>query len=319
MGLMELKWTEISIHTTQEAIEPVANILHEAGASGVVIEDPEVLERDFSDANSFGELYQLNPDDYPEEGVLIKGYLPMNSFLGEAVEEIKMRLNNLLLYNINLGLGTVTLTEVHEDDWAHAWKKYYKPTKVSERITVIPTWEEYEATDQDEIIIELDPGMAFGTGTHPTTVLCLQAMEDTVQAGDKVIDVGCGSGVLSVAAAKLGAEQVLALDLDQVAVKITEENVKVNGVQNKIRVKQNNLLDHLDLEVDLIVANILAEVILRFTADAYHLLKKGGYFICSGIIAAKKAEVTDALLREGFTIEETLFMEDWVAFIAKKE
>lgn len=314
-----MKWTEISIHTTQEAIEPVANILHEAGASGVVIEDPEVLERDFSDAGPMGELYQLDPDDYPEAGVLIKGYLPMNSFLGEAVEEIKMRLNNLLLYNINLGLGTVTLTEVHEDDWAHAWKKYYKPAKVSERITVIPTWEEYDRSDRDEIIIELDPGMAFGTGTHPTTVLCLQTLESVVKKGSKVIDVGCGSGVLSVAAAKLGADQVLALDLDQVAVRITEENVKLNGVQNRVRVKQNNLLDHIEEEVDLIVANILAEVILRFTTDAYRLLKQGGYFICSGIITDKKLEVKHALLRQGFTIQETLFMEDWVAFVAKKE
>lgn len=314
-----MKWSEISIHTTQEAIEPVANILHEAGANGVVIEDPEVLHRDYSKTDQYGELYELNPEDYPSEGVFVKGYLQVNSFLGETVEEVKVELNNLLLHNINLGLGTVTLTEIHEEDWAHAWKKYYKPVRISEKVTISPSWENYEPETESEIVIELDPGMAFGTGTHPTTVLCIQALEDVLHEGDQVIDVGCGSGVLSIAAAKLGAEHVLALDLDDVAVKVTKENCKVNRVTDQISVKQNNLLDHIDIEADLIVANILAEVILRFVDDAYCLLKLGGIFITSGIISSKKQEVKGALLSQGFTIVETLLMEDWVAFIAKKE
>lgn len=318
MELMRVKWTEISIHTTQEAIEPVAHILHEAGASGVVIEDPEVLQRDFS-TGEFGELYQLNPDDYPTEGVIVKGYLQVNSFLGETVEEIKVELNNLLIHNINLGLGTVTLTEVHEEDWAHAWKKYYKPVRISNRITISPSWEEYQPESPDEMIIELDPGMAFGTGTHPTTVLCIQALENVIQQDDAVVDVGCGSGVLSIAAVRLGAKKALALDLDDVAVKVTKENVKMNGLAGQIEVKQNNLLDHIEGEYDLIVANILAEVILRFVGDAYKRVKSGGYFLTSGIIAHKKEEVKEALLQNGFTIVETLLMEDWVAFISKKE
>jgi ribosomal protein L11 methyltransferase len=314
-----VKWSEISIHTTQEAIEPVANILHESGASGVVIEDPEVLQRDFSKEDQFGELYQLNPEDYPTEGVIIKGYLPVNSFLGETVDEVKEELNNLLLHNINLGLGTVTLAEVFEEDWAHAWKKYYKPVRISEKITISPSWEDYHPESETELVIELDPGMAFGTGTHPTTVLCIQALEDILTQGDQVIDVGCGSGVLSIASAKLGAEHVLALDLDDVAVKVTRENCKINHVANIVTVKQNNLLDHIENQVDLIVANILAEVIIRFVKEAYQRLKPGGTFITSGIIAHKKNEVKEALLSQSFTIVETLFMEDWVAFLAKKE
>lgn len=317
--MIELKWTEISIHTTQEAIEPVANILHEAGASGVVIEDPEVLARDLDHNNEFGELYQLDPADYPAEGVIVKGYLLVNSFLGETVEEIKTQLNNLLLHSINLGSGTVTLTEVYEEDWAHAWKKYYKPVKVSDKITVSPSWEEYVPESKEEIVIELDPGMAFGTGTHPTTVLCIQALEQVIQQGDQVIDVGCGSGVLSIAAAKLGAKDVLALDLDDLAVKVTKENIKMNKLSAQIRVKQNNLLDHIEESAEIIVANILAEVILRFVDQAYRLVKPGGYFVTSGIITAKKQEVKEALLFQGFSIKETLVMEDWVAFIAKKD
>jgi ribosomal protein L11 methyltransferase len=311
-----MKWSEISIHTTQEAVEAISNILHEAGAGGVVIEDPYDLikERD----TSFGEIYQLNPDDYPEEGVIIKAYLPVNSFLGETVKEIKQAINNLMLYDIDLGKNYITISEVNEEEWATAWKKYYNPVKISEKFTIVPTWETYEPVSSDELIIELDPGMAFGTGTHPTTVMCIQALEKCVQPNDTVIDVGTGSGILSIAAAMLGAKSVKALDLDPVAVDSAKLNVKLNKVQNVVSVSQNNLLDNIKEPVNIIVANILAEIILRFIDDAYRLLEKDGFFITSGIIQAKKQEVKDGLIRAGFVIEETLVMEDWVAYIARK-
>lgn len=313
-----MKWSEISIHTSQEAVEAVANILHEAGASGVVIEDPEVLVRDWED--KFGEVYQLSPQDFPEDGVIVKAYLPINSFLQETVKEIKAAVNGLLLYDIDLGPGKVTLTEVREEEWATAWKKYYKPIHISDRITITPTWEDYETPPEREaeIVIELDPGMAFGTGTHPTTVLCLQALENVVKPGDTVIDVGCGSGVLSIAAAKLGASRILALDLDDVAVSSTRINTKLNQVDHVVMPKQNNLLEGIDQQADVIVANILAEVIIRFVDDAARLLKPSGTFIASGIIATKAAEVKEALEKVGLHAMETIDMDDWVAMIAKK-
>lgn len=312
-----MKWSEISIHTTNEAIEPISNILHEAGASGVVIEDSFELVKERED--QFGEIYQLNPSDYPEEGVVIKAYLPVNSFLGETVEEIKQSINNLILYNIDIGRNRVTLSEVNEEEWATAWKKYYNPVKVSERFTIVPTWEEYTPVNSDELIIELDPGMAFGTGTHPTTVMCIQALERTVKEGDTVIDVGCGSGVLSIAAAMLGAKKVHALDLDEVAVQSAKLNTKLNKVHHTVDVSQNNLLEGIDDTVDIVVANILAEVILRFTDDAAKTVKKDGYFITSGIIQQKKDQVKTAIENAGFEIVETLQMEDWVSFIAKRK
>ncbi|WP_374718665.1 50S ribosomal protein L11 methyltransferase [Parageobacillus toebii] len=311
-----MKWSEISIHTTHEAVEAISNILHEAGAGGVVIEDPYDLikERDAS----FGEVYELNPDDYPEEGVIIKAYLPVNSFLGETVEEIKQAINNLLLYDIDIGKNKITISEVNEEEWATAWKKYYNPVKISKKFTIVPTWETYEPVSSDELIIELDPGMAFGTGTHPTTVMCIQALEKYVKPGDTVIDVGTGSGILSIAAAMLGAKSVRALDLDPVAVDSARLNVKLNKVQHIVTVSQNNLLDRIEEQANVIVANILAEIILRFVDDAYRLLEKNGYFITSGIIQAKKQEVKEGLIKAGFAIEETLVMEDWIAFIARK-
>ncbi len=310
-----MKWSEFSIHTTEEAVEPVCNILHEAGASGVVIEDPMDLVREWGDR--FGEIYQLSPDDYPEEGVIIKAYFPVNSFLAETIDEIKESINGLLMYDIDLGNNKVQIAEVHEEEWATAWKKYYKPVKVSSSITITPTWEEYEPTE-DETIIELDPGMAFGTGTHPTTVLCIQALDKVIQGGEKIVDVGTGSGVLSIAAAKLGAKSTLALDLDYVAVESATQNVLLNRVEDVVSVKQNNLLEDIEGPYDIVVANILAEVIVRFVQDAAAVLKPNGTYITSGIIKRKKQEVKDALVAGGFIIDEIVEMDDWVAIIAKK-
>ncbi|MDF2854378.1 MAG: ribosomal protein methyltransferase [Neobacillus sp.] len=312
-----MKWSEISIHTTNEAIEPVSHILHEAGASGVVIEDPFELLKERED--QFGEIYQLNPDDYPEEGVIVKAYLPVNSFLGETVDAIKESINNLIVHNIDIGKNNVTISEVNEEEWATAWKKYYHPVKISERFTIVPTWEIYTPVSSDELIIELDPGMAFGTGTHPTTVMCIQSLERTVRPGDRVIDVGTGSGVLSIAAAMLGAEDVRAFDLDEIAVTTARVNIKLNKVNNRVVTSQNNLLNGVEENsADVIVANILAEVILRFTDDVAKVVKPGGSFIASGIIKQKKDQVKDALIASGFEIIETILMEDWVAIIAKR-
>ncbi len=311
-----MKWSEISIHTTNEAIEPISNILHEAGASGVVIEDPSELVKERQ--QQFGEIYQLNPADYPDEGVIVKAYLPVNSFLGEAVEEIKESINNLVAYNIDIGHNQVTISEVNEEEWATAWKKYYNPVKISEKFTIVPTWETYQKVSSDELIIELDPGMAFGTGTHPTTVMCIQALEKTVKKSDSVIDVGTGSGVLSIAAALLDADNVRAYDLDDIAVRTAALNVKLNKVSNRVTVSQNNLLNGITGTADVIVANILAEIILRFVEDAFSLVKPGGHFITAGIIQQKKQDVKTGLLKAGFEIVETLTMEDWVSFIARR-
>jgi ribosomal protein L11 methyltransferase len=317
LELVDVKWSEISIHTTNEAIEPISHILHEAGASGVVIEDPFELTKERED--QFGEIYQLNPGDYPEEGVILKAYLPVNSFLGETVDAIKESVNNLVIHNIDIGKNKVTISEVNEEEWATAWKKYYHPVKISEKFTIVPTWEIYTPVSSDELIIELDPGMAFGTGTHPTTVLCIQALERIVRPGDRVIDVGTGSGVLSIAAAMLGAEDVRAFDLDEVAVTTARVNIKLNKVSDRAVTAQNNLLDGVEENsADVVVANILAEVILRFTDDAAKVVKPGGSFIASGIIKQKKDQVKDSLVAAGFEILETILMEDWVAIITKR-
>lgn len=311
-----MKWTELSVLTTNEAVEAISNIFHEAGASGVVIEDSTEMEKERVD--QFGEIYALNPNDFPSSGVVVKAYLPASSFLVETVEEIKLAIKNLESFDINLGDNLFSTAEVNEEDWATAWKQYYHPVKISERFTIVPTWEEYTPVGTDELIIELDPGMAFGTGTHPTTVMCLQALEKVVKEGDSVVDVGTGSGVLSVGAAMLGAKNVHALDLDPVAVKSAKENIEHNKVQHIAQVYQGNLLDTVTEQADVVVANILAEVIMTFTDDAFSIVKPGGVFVTSGIIGAKKEDVKQSLVDAGFEINEVLMMEDWVAIIARR-
>ena len=311
-----MKWSELSIHTKNEAVEAISNILHEAGASGVVIEDSAEYAKPRED--QFGEIYALSEADFPESGVIIKAYLSESSFLIETVEEIKAAITNLTNYNIDIGENTVSIVEVNEEDWATAWKQYYHPVKISERFTIVPTWEEYTPVSTDELIIELDPGMAFGTGTHPTTVMCLQALEKVVQQGDTVVDIGTGSGVLSIGAALLGAKNVHALDLDEVAVRAARENVELNKVSDTVSVFHGNLLDTVKEPADVVVANILAEIIMSFTDDAFTIVKPGGLYVTSGIIGAKRDDVKAALEASGFVIEEVLMMEDWVAIIARR-
>jgi len=311
-----VKWSEVSVHTTHEATEAVANILHEAGASGVVIEDS--VEFDKERVDQFGEIYALDKDDFPNEGVIIKAYLPVTSFINETVENLELEIEGLRQFSLNPGRFTIGITEVDEEDWANSWKQYFHPVKISKRFTIVPTWEEYTPVESDELIIELDPGMAFGTGTHPTTVLCLQALEKYLEPNQTIVDVGTGSGVLAIGAALLGAKHITALDLDEVAVRAAEENVTYNHVDDRITVLKGNLLDSIEEPPDLIIANILADVIMSFSQDAYQLVKPGGLFITSGIIGAKRDEVRNDLIAQGFEILETVLMEDWVVIIARK-
>lgn len=316
MEQMPMKWSEISIETTNEAVEPISNILHENGASGVVIEDVIDLTKERED--QFGEIYALNPNDFPEDGVIIKAYLLKNDSIETVIETIKQQIALLTTYEIDIGPNQVSTVDVQEEDWATAWKQYYHPVKISETFTIVPTWEQYEVSENEKII-ELDPGMAFGTGTHPTTFMCIQALERTVKKDDVVIDVGTGSGVLSIAAALLDAKKVVGVDLDEVAVKSATDNVALNHVQSKVEIVHGDLLQGSKDPVDVIVANILAEVILLFVDDAAKKVKKGGYFITSGIIVQKKDAVQEALANAGFMIEEVMQEEDWICIIAKRQ
>lgn len=321
-------WNELTIHTTEEAVEAISNFLHEAGAGGVSIEESGSLNKKRD--TPYGELFDKPLNDIPEGRAEIRGYFSEDVDIEAILEEVKRRTVELATFDIDTGSPTFESKVVDEEEWATAWKAYYKPLKVSDTLTIKPVWEEYEAFE-GEHVIELDPGMAFGTGTHPTTALCLRALESIVKGGEDVIDVGTGSGILAIGAIKLGAKKVLALDLDPVAVRSAQENVELNGLSDEITVKESDLLSVLtpdgegrsdgigvELPVQIVVANILAEVILLFTNDVYQALRPGGLYLASGIYKDKEQAVYDGLTAAGLTVRGVHREEDWLAFVAEK-
>ena len=321
-----MKWYEVTVYTTEEATEAIADFLHGLGAGGVSIEESGSLNR-LRDT-SLGQWYEGPLNDIPEGEAEMKAYFsPEGTNITELIDQVTLFITSLHTFGLDAGKAMVNWREVDDEDWAHSWKKYYKPRKVSDQLTIKPTWEPYEA-GEGELVIELDPGMAFGTGTHPTTMLCLRMLEKVVRAGNDVIDVGTGSGILAIAAAKLGARHVLALDLDPVAVSSTRANVDLNELSSQVTVRESDLLaiihqvdrDELGvkLPVQLVVSNILAEIILTFISDVHEILQSGGRFIASGIIKEKEPIVTEALQAVGFIIETKDEAENWSVIVAKK-
>ena len=310
-----MKWTEITIKTTTEAVEAVTNILYEQNVGGVSIEDPKDFK--FQKKNEYDwdfeeEVFNKSGQD----GVLIKTYIPEERNVLELIETVKARISLLPSFGLDIGEGSVSLSNVNESDWANEWKKYYKPTKIGQKIVVKPTWEEYEAKEGD-LIIELDPGMAFGTGTHETTSMCIQQLEKYVKQDSKVFDIGCGSGILAIAAAKLGANDVLAVDLDEVAVKVSKENIELNKVEDKVKALHGNLMEVVSDKADIVVANIIADIIKILAKDIKNFMKDDAVFISSGIIHAKVDEVKASLEENGLEIIEVQSLGEWNAIVSK--
>ncbi|QHT60277.1 50S ribosomal protein L11 methyltransferase [Paenibacillus lycopersici] len=325
-----MKWHEITIKTTEEAIEMISNFLHEMDADGVSIEESGTLNKPRD--TSLGQWYEHPLNDIPEGQAVIKGYFSeLDADVDALLAELPGRIDELREFDIDPGEYTITTGLVDEEDWANEWKQYFKPIRVSERLTIKPTWEDYEPAP-GERIIELDPGMAFGTGTHPTTALCLRTLDSVVKGGEEVIDVGTGSGILAIGAMLLGASRVLALDLDPIAVSSATENSRLNNLQDDIQVHLSDLLGVLNngeegcggtelnvtVPVDLVIANILAEIILLFIDDVYAALKPGGTYIASGIFKNKEDAVAEGLEAAGFAIVDRQRDQDWIAFVAKK-
>lgn len=287
-----MDWTELVVETTNEAIDAVTNILMENEAGGVQIDDDDLND------------------------VRIITYFPANVNVAEKVPELEMQIKGLSQFGIDPGKAAVKLSDVNDDSWRDVWKKYYHPVRITRYLTIVPSWEDYQPENADEKVIWLDPGRAFGTGTHPTTRLALLALEKEIRGSESMIDVGTGSGVLSIAAKYLGAGEIDAYDIDDEAIKATKENVALNPVAQDINIGTNSLLDGISKKVDLIVANILAEIIVPLIPQAKECLNPGGKFITSGIINDKKDLIVNELTKHGFVIDEILNQKDWYSIIA---
>ena len=314
-----MDWTAVKVITSSEAVEAVSYILTDMGAQGVQIEDAA----DFENLNEgkYGDHGEfIDPASIPhrKSGAAVSGYFPQNVFVPELLPTIHQRVAKLREYGLNPGENDVSAATVDNQQWATVWQKYYHPLRVTDQLTIVPQWEEYEPADPKEKLIFLDPGMAFGTGTHPTTRLMLEALEKTIVGNEYVIDVGTGSGVLSIAAKHLGAGKVDAYDIDEVAVNSAKKNLALNPVANDVKVGVNSLLDGIHTQADLIVANILAEIIVPLIPQAYENLKPGGKFLVSGIIDDKAPLIRQKLQEQGFVIDDEQQMKDWHGMIAHK-
>ena len=311
---MDGTWIEVRVITKSEALEPVSGIFYSLDCKGVAIEDPEdILGREQGPLT--WDFADINVLEHKGKFAVVKAYFAEEDNIEEILGYVIEKLVELKEMGIDLGEAKVEHEKMYEEDWANTWKQYYKPSKVGEKIVVKPIWEEYEQKE-GELVVNLDPGMAFGTGTHETTRMCIQALEKYVKEESTVFDVGCGSGILAIAAAKLGAKLAVGVDLDPVAVESSIENVGYNNL-NKIEILHGNLVEVIDGKSDIVVANILAEIICILTDDVKRVMKDGGVFITSGIIHDRVDMVCEKLEATGFEVIEKNRDGEWNCIVAK--
>ena len=303
-----MKYLQIDIETNKEDIEPLTGFLLTRGITDTVIEDPDDLE------NLLNKKEEYEWDYVSPEVMDLKDKTPKVTFyLGDGEEENAEE----LVKAIKEKFPQVSVRVTAEDDsqWKDKWKEFFKPARITDCLVVKPTWETYQAA-LGEKVIEIDPGMAFGTGTHETTSLCLKMIEKYMNTGDKVLDVGCGSGILSIGAALLGASEVLAVDIDPEAVKVSGENVALNNCQEKVSVQYGNLVDGIDFKANIVAANLMADLVMTLSSHVARHMTADGTYISSGILIEKEEQVAKVISDCGFVIKE--IMEDgmWCAIAA---
>lgn len=314
-----MNWTEVKIYTATAGIDPLTGSMLDLGLQGFMIEDAQ-------DFDEF--LHDTTPHwDYVDQAVMEKMkdcetcvtiYVADNPQGMEELMQVRQILARLKAQDPDGKYGRLELEmkDVDEEDWSNAWKKYYHPVQVGEHLVVCPSWEAYDRK-LDEVVLTLNPGMAFGTGTHDTTRLCMELLEKYITPQDTVLDVGCGSGILAITAALLGANKIIGCDIDEVAVKVAGENAALNGVQDRIAFHQGDLTSQVEGSFQIICANIVADVIIRLSEDAGRYLAKDGIFITSGIIDTREQDVLNALEQNGFQVIERRTSGGWVALACK--
>lgn len=324
-----MEWIEVFVATSQMGLEPVEGVLYQCGLNGLMIHD----EADFAE-------FLENPNrewDYvadelveekQEQTTGITFFLRDNLYGREQLSQIKSALQSVKETEKELDLGSleVTMKNVAEEDWANNWKKYFKPFPVGDKIMIKPSWEELPA-QTDKIILKIDPGHIFGTGTHETTQLCMELIEKYVKKDDMVLDIGCGSGILSIASLLLDAKEADAVDIDPNAIQIAYENSDRNDIdRNRYHVKAGNILEDKELQAsysgkkyDLVAANIVADVIIALTKQVPDYVKDGGIFLCSGIITERKEDVLEALKAANFAVLDIKEKTSWVAIATRYE
>jgi ribosomal protein L11 methyltransferase len=310
-----MKWCEISIQTTHEATELIAEIFNDLGATGVVIEDPELVN-DYITSGKWD--YTDIPIATETEVVTEKAYLAVDGELEGKLQTFRQEVKALEGRGVSIAPGIITTSELADEDWSDTWKQYFHTEKPGDRIVIKPSWESYEPKD-DEIVVELDPGAAFGTGTHATTSMCICELEKLVKPGMKVFDVGTGSGILSIIAAKLGAKDIQAVDYDDSVLKIVQENLEENHVEDLISVAQSDLMQNVHGKANLVIANIVADIIIRLFDQLDDHLEEDGTLLTSGIIEDRIDDVINAATAHGYGVVKRMENKGWACITFKKQ
>ena len=304
-----MEWVEVSVETKTEAADLVTAAFTDIGAGGVEIDDPALINAYIDE----GRWDYRDMERKPETGmVVVRSYLANDEELDGKVRTLKASLEYMKERGADLGTAKVSTNIRNDEDWVDNWKKYFHTDKVGKNLVIQPSWEEYKA-QPDDIVLRLDPGAAFGTGTHPTTSMCLRALEELVKPDMTVFDVGTGSGVLAIAAAKLGASKVVAADYDATAVKSAKFNSAENGTESIIEIKQSDLLKEFSGKAKLITANLIADLVIRLFDELDDHLEKGGRLLASGIILSREEDVVAAAKLHGLFIVQRHEEKEWLA------
>lgn len=300
-------WTELRVTAKHELLDTVCAVVSVLD-SGLMITDYNDIDLE----GVYGDLIDESILNADKSMISVSIFIPSEKNYADYVAFLRERFAALEID------AKIELIGINEEDWAESWKQYYKPIKIGNKIVIVPMWEDYECAD-GEIEVRMDPGMAFGTGTHETTRLVIALLEKYINSDTRMLDVGCGSGILSVCASKLGAKHCAAYDIDPVAVRVAKENIEASGAEN-IVCEVSDLLKSVDLsggKFDVVAANIVADIIIRLLPDIRPYMNEGAYMICSGIITERSADVLDAISANGFEVVEHIEENGWCAIVIK--
>jgi ribosomal protein L11 methyltransferase len=315
-----MKWVEITIKTTTEQVEVVSDILYDIGVQGgTAVYDPADIKELEKEPGSWDFIDESIYQQMDKDGVLVKGYIADDENVQDKLAFVDLRINEILEVAAEFGeIKLLPISIISDEDWVENWKKHFKTTKVGERLVIKPSWETYEPKD-DELVIQIDPGMAFGTGTHETTMLCMRELEKYVHKGQTVLDVGCGTAILAISAILLGAEYAEAVDIDDNAVRVAKENAGVNGVNEKMKCDISNLFENVTegIQADIVIANIIADIVIKTCGMVKTYLKKDGIFITSGIILDRIADVEQGFKDNEIEHLYTIKMGEWAVVVGK--